>query len=604
VSAETSLPVFWNADEGVVWKSPVSGTGFSSPIVWDDRVFLTTGRDNQHLMVLAYRRSDGTTLWSREFDATGPANGLGDWNTVASPTPATNGKAVVALFATGDVVCLDFDGKDLWRRSLAKDYGEIRNGQGLAASPVIWRDIVLLQIDHSRPSYLLALNIGTGETRWKIDRPAGDSWSTPLLLNCDGDPLVVACCAGLVKAYSLETREEVWRCGGLTVSIAPSPVCGDDRLFATSGRNGPFLAIRTGGKGDVEATHLEWRHNRSGPYVPSPVYCQGRLQVTNDSGFSLCFDAATGDLLWQERLPGRFSASGVAADGKLYFLNESGETFVLRAGPKFEMLARNPLGEPCKASPAVSAGQVFIRSDKHLFCIGAGVAGTPGKAAAGGQNLTTGQWLEALKDPDRQVRLRAAEALGHDGDPNALAELKRVMLNDHWDVSEVAIKAIGNLGGPAVPVLIESLRDSRPFVRWEATAALGRMGTPDAAGPLAAQARDAEPLVRVAVAEAMGCIRGSACLAALSEAAQDKDAAVRLAAVAALGKFDPEPALPSLLKALDDPSRLVRIKAVAALGRRNSEAVVRALRERADKEGDPAVKRALDAALREIGGTP
>lgn len=602
VSEEPEPPVSWNATQGIRWKRPLQVQGFSSPIVWGDRIFLTGVDEKNRIQVLSLRRSDGEILWQKDFEPTATAHGLGGYHNAASPTPVTDGHVVVTFFATGDLIAVDFDGKLLWKRSLVADYGELRNGQGMAASPILWENRCYLLCDHSQ-SYLLALDPGSGKTIWKKDRPLRDSWSTPVVFRSDQDqnPELVTCSSEWVFAYHPLTGEDLWSCKGVTASVAPSPVFGNGLIFATSGRNGPTLAIRPGGRGDVTSTHIEWRQNRGGPYVPSPILYRDHFYQMSDNGVCTCLQALNGQVLWKERLDGRFTASPIAAGGNLFFLSEAGDTFVLDAGRTFRLRSTNSLGELCMASPAISEEQIFIRTDKHLVCIGredSGEAGVPAVAGRQKQDLTT--LIELLKSTHVTERIRAAEALGNSANSEALPELTRVMRQDHWDVSEVAIKAIARLGKPSIPVLLESLGDSRPFIRWEAAAGLGQIADSSTAETLAKALGDSNAVVRSTAAEALGRVGGPAAVSGLQEALKDKEGSVRQAAIAALGSLAAKEAIPALLQKLNDEDRLVKRTAIEVLARWGGDSVRSAFEELRSHEADAALRGRLGELLSEM----
>ncbi|MBI2190872.1 MAG: HEAT repeat domain-containing protein [Planctomycetes bacterium] len=598
VSGEIGLLESWDGRRGVLWKREIPVRGFSSPVVWGDRIFLTGAEEDKRMKIIAVQASDGLILWQREFEGTAPAHGLGGYHNAASPTPCTDGRVLVAFFSTGDLFGLDLDGKTLWKRALAAEFGDLINGQGMASSPVPGDGRVFLLCDHQQ-SYLLAIETETGKTIWKRDRRVRDSWSTPVLFHFgDGDQLVTASSQQVI-AYNPASGQELWTGRGISATVVPSPVFGEGIVFTTSGRNGPTLAIRPGGRGDVTATHVEWRLNRGGPYVPSPVCYQKHLYVVTDNGVCTCLDAASGAPRWSRRLERRFTASPVAADGRIYFLSESGETFVFEPGPSGRLLAVNPLGEPCMASPALSQGCIYIRSERHLFALGSGHNSATTAAAAPGTaqpDPTLEQLFEALKAPEMRVRVQAVEQIGSTGNPRALPELARVMREDHWDVAEVSIKAIARLGKPAVPVLIEALGDSRPFIRWEAAAGLGSLGDLSAGEALTRALADPAAPVRASAAEALGRIGGEATVKALLEILRDPEGSVRQSAIAALGTLQARNALPGILESLRDPERLVRKQAVETLVSLGGDEAFSALKQQERTEPDQALR----ARIREV----
>jgi outer membrane protein assembly factor BamB len=374
ISTEKNLPIRWSATENIRWKAPLIGTGVSTPVVWGDRVFITCsdGRSNDRLHLLCLDRADGKERWHARFFGTALSDGQFAPGGMAVPTPATDGKHVWALFGTGDLVCVDFDGNPVWVRSLAQEYGAFRNRWGMAASPVLIGDLLVLQVDHWGKSYLLGVDAAKGANRWKTSRDASVNWASPLAVKVDGKTQIVASGTYAVKGYSAQTGEELWTVQGMQMQCIPSPVASGDHVYAVSGRDHFTLAIRLdGARGDLTKTHITWKAKSGAAYVPSPVVHGGYYYFVEDNGWGQCLKTDTGERVWRERLGGnKYSASPLVADGKIYFASEDGTVTVIKAGPKFEVLARNDLGEPIVASPAVSGGRIFLRGDKHLYCIG------------------------------------------------------------------------------------------------------------------------------------------------------------------------------------------------------------------------------------------
>jgi outer membrane protein assembly factor BamB len=370
VTLETNLPVHWSKTQNVRWKTPLQGAGVSAPVVWGKHIFLTAsdGRRNDRLHVYCYHRQDGKLLWHTRLFGTAPTDLFAPGG-MAVPTPVTDGKQLYALFGTGDLVCLDFAGKPLWIRSLAQEYGPFRNRWGMASSPLLVNGLLIVQVDHWGQSYLLGMDVKTGVNRWKTNRDASVNWSSPLAVRVKDKRQIVVFGTRRARGYDAATGTELWKVAGLHFQCIPSPVSEGDMLFAASGEG--VLAIQLdGSKGDLTETHVKWTSKRATPYTPSPVCYQGRLYLVADRGFATCLDAGSGKQLWKERMGEHFHASLLAGDGKVYFTSSEGVVRVVKAGSKFELLAENTLGEAVMASPAVSQGQIFIRGEKHLFCIG------------------------------------------------------------------------------------------------------------------------------------------------------------------------------------------------------------------------------------------
>lgn len=415
VSRETGLPTTWSAKENVAWRVPLAGLGTSSPIVWDDRVFVTsqvgahgvvggehprlarddraladrerpiggsrqdvgrgggaTAREPVWFVVEAFRRSDGRRLWEHRTEATGLLPEVHEKHNLATPTPATDGKRVYAWFGNGQIVALDVSGRVAWTRHLGVDYAPFDARWGHGSSPVLFGDLVILLCDHQSKSYLLALDAGTGRERWKVDRGTGRvSHSTPLVVRGpEGDELLVNS-SERIDAYDPATGKALWHTGSPRQTPVPSAVFQDGMIYLSRGyRNSDYMAIRPGGRGDVTASHVVWQAPAGASYVPSILFYDGLLYMTNEVGIVTCADARTGERVWRHRLGGVFFASPVAGDGKIYLASETGETYVLRAGKTPEVLSLNDLGERLIASPAISQGRLFLRSDRTLFSVG------------------------------------------------------------------------------------------------------------------------------------------------------------------------------------------------------------------------------------------
>ena len=367
----TGYPDTWSETTNVAWKTDVPGSGHSSPIVWGDRIFLTTSRDRgNRVSILSFRRSDGALLW--ETDAPdGRAERHHGKNSPASATVTTDGERIYASFGSRGMVAVDFDGRVAWHR----DLGHIANYHGPAGSPLLYRDTVIIYQDQRGGAFVIALDARTGETRWRTARSASVGWGSPVAITVgDHDELIVSS-QRQVQSYDPTTGEELWSCGGNRVEVIPTPVVGHGLVFCTSGRAGPTLAIRPGGRGDVTDTHVEWKTTRGSPFVPSPVLYGDYLYTLNDmSGIITNLNAKTGETIWQERLgrPRRegISASPVIVDDKLFVTTDDGQTFVMKTGPEFELLHTNDIGERTLASPALVDGMWYIRTASQLIAIG------------------------------------------------------------------------------------------------------------------------------------------------------------------------------------------------------------------------------------------
>jgi len=369
--------VSFSAGEGFRWKVAVPGEGNSSPVVWGDSVLLTTAlpdTDPPTLSILCFGRSDGRLLWQADVGrARGPTHKK---NGYASATVATDGERIVAFFGTTGLFCHDFSGERLWHA----DLGDLSHTWGTAASPVLYGDLVIQLCDSKRDSYIAAFDKRSGKEVWHTPRSSYACWATPILVEADVNgarrtELVVNGAGSrspdgrLVIAYDPKDGHELWRVRGTTELVAPTPVASGGLVYSLSGRNGPILAIRPGGTGDVTESHVVWKQRRGGPYVPSGVAYRNRIYLVRDNREVACYNAGSGRQIWIERLRGTFSASLLAADGRLYATNEQGTVYVFAAADSFDLLAQNEMDERCLATPAIAGGELFIRTEKHLYCV-------------------------------------------------------------------------------------------------------------------------------------------------------------------------------------------------------------------------------------------
>jgi outer membrane protein assembly factor BamB len=431
VSRATGLPTAWSLEKNVVWKTPLPSWSGGTPVIWGDRIFVTSasksaapaapearaaqppvqplaggqeGRPRRPgfgggggygqrrdpggpaLMLLCVAKKDGKVRWEKELD-----QGNRVWNkqNASSPSPVTDGKHVWVVTGTGAVTAFTMDGAEVWKKNLQKDYGNFGLNWGYASSPLLYDGKLIIEVLHGNntddPSYLVALEGVTGKPVWRVERPTDavrespDAYTTPAVLMHEGKTQVVVSGGDYVTGHDPATGKEIWRAGGLNPGKAPnyrvvaSPVVAGGMIYAPS-RKRPLLALRAGGSGDVTASHLAWTWDeRGGPDVPTPVSDGKHFFMVEDSGMVTCLDAKTGKLIWgpERTAPGIVSASPLLADGKLYVVNESAVTTVLAAGPEFKVLSTNPLdGEYTLSSIAVSGKQLFLRTGSHLYCIG------------------------------------------------------------------------------------------------------------------------------------------------------------------------------------------------------------------------------------------
>lgn len=369
ISSEKNLPVRWSAKDNVRWKVPVPGAGVSAPVVWGEHVFLTAsdGRLNDRLHVYAFNRSDGKQLWHTKLFGTAPTDLFAPGG-MAVPTPITDGKRLYVLFGTGDLFSLDFDGKPVWVRSLAQEYGPFRNRWGMGTSPILVDNLLVVQVDHWSQSYLLGVDPATGENRWKTDRNASVNWSSPAAVKVNGQTELIVQGTYRAMGYDASTGSELWTVRGMGMQCIPSPAVDNGMLFSSSGES--TMAIKLDGKtGDLTKTNVAWTNPKATAFIGSPLVYQGYVYIGGDRGIGQCLDARNGKVVWKKRLGDHFHASPIAGDGKVYFTASEGIVRVVRAGREGEILSENNIGEAIVASPAISNGRIFIRGDKHLFCI-------------------------------------------------------------------------------------------------------------------------------------------------------------------------------------------------------------------------------------------
>ena len=383
ISAETGLPAKWSATENVAWKTPIPGESWSSPIVWGNRVFVTTATEGgASCRVLSLERKTGNILWNKEVFQQVPPHKEGR-NTFATPTAATDGERVYACFADGSFAALNFAGEVLWTNRNYPFYSR----HGLATSPILHQGMLIMARDGSNKgedeglgwqkpwdqAFILALDTRSGKERWKAHRGLSRiSHCVPTLWEHDGKVEIVSEAGDVVQGFDAQTGERLWSSEVIGEGKVPSTVIGEGLVFTAGGWGGKesIKAFRLGGKGDLKETQLVWQQKKGMPNVPSLLYSKPFLFAITDNGLASCFKAATGEVAWQERLGGNFSASPVFAEGRVYFLGDNGETTVVEAGPEFKVLGKNPLGEKAQASMAVSQGQFFIRTERNLICIG------------------------------------------------------------------------------------------------------------------------------------------------------------------------------------------------------------------------------------------
>lgn len=379
VSTTAKPPTQWSAKKNVKWKVAVPGLGSGSPVIWEDQVFVTTavgsgkGKELQ-FKIFCYDRKNGDIKWQKTAVTATPHQGTHNTNGFASASPCTDGKHVYAHFGSRGLYCYTMDGNLKWKRD---DFPPMntRNSFGEGSSPTLEGDKIIVPWDHEGNSFLYALNKLTGKDIWKTPRESMTCWSTPLVVEHAGKKQIVMNGQSVARAYDLETGKELWKCGGQTERPAASPVAADGLVFVGSGFRGAYLgAMRLEGRGDIKGTNnVAWEIDRDTPDVASLLLSSGRIYYYKDkAGVVTCVDAATGKRHFgPERIPGlqAIYASPIAAGGHVYLTGRNGTTVVIKDSDKFEIVATNSVDETVDATPAPVDRELFIRGEKHLFCI-------------------------------------------------------------------------------------------------------------------------------------------------------------------------------------------------------------------------------------------
>lgn len=412
VATGKAIAMKWDVEKGtnILWKAPIPGVGHSSPVVWGDRIFVTTAvaadpkagqidRKAQSLwmedkgefewLVIALDRKTGKIAWQHTAHKGVPRSKRHPQSSQASCTPATNGKVLVAYFGSEGLHAYDLNGKPLWK----KDLGAIQTSfhmdpdieYGTSTSPVIYKDLVIVQADQAKDSFIAAFSLKDGREVWRTSRDEWPSWSTPVLVTGGARDELVTQAAKFTRAYDPATGKELWRFGKNGEQHIPSPVLSNGVLyFASQGSDiSPVYAIRPGASGDISVTKdgprhsaIAWYQPQGGIHTVSPLVYQGQMYICADNGVISVYDAASGNRLYRARLGngGNYFASPVGANGHVLFVNQDGEAFIVKAGPKYELTAQNSVGEMVMSTPAVVDGVIYVRAHKTLFAIGEAAA--------------------------------------------------------------------------------------------------------------------------------------------------------------------------------------------------------------------------------------
>lgn len=385
ISAEKDLPTTWDGPSGATWRLELPGPGGSTPIVWKDRVFLTSA-DHGSLVLIA-ASTDGKLLW-KERITSGDQPVRGDEGNMASPSPVTDGEHVWGMFGNAVLTCRDFDGKEGWTVDLQERYGKFDIAFGVTSTPILDGDHLYLQCMYTGASYVLCLDKKTGKEIWKKTRPSDaieeceHSYASPFLYRDSKHEYLLVHGADFISAHQLSDGAEIFRCGGLngkekaynpTLRFVASPVGGEGLIVVPSAKKGPVLGLSPDAKGNITATEEghRWRLPNNTPDVPSPLIHDGIVYLCSEDGVLTTLDAASGKQIYRERIePGRYRASPLFADGKIYFVSRKGTVYVVQAGREFKLLAKNAMDEEISSSLAVADGKIYVRSFNALYCVG------------------------------------------------------------------------------------------------------------------------------------------------------------------------------------------------------------------------------------------
>ncbi len=408
IADAAALPVAWDAEQSIniLWKTPIPGLGHSSPAIWGDRIFLTTAissaenpaynakdddtepADDESVhewRVLSLDKQSGKLLWSRTAHRGVPKVKRHVKASQANATPVTNGRVVVVSFGSEGLYTYDMNGTLLWKQDLGildPGYaGQPELSWGFASSPILHEDLVILQCDRQQDSFIVAFHIADGRRAWTTRRDELPSWSTPVIYQGKNRTELVTSGSKYYRGYDPRSGKELWRLRDDTQVKVPSPVIAHDLFYLSGGnpRGREFYVVRPNGSGDISppadtdsTRQVAWRKTRGSPYTPTPIVYGDYLYVCNDNGVLTAYNAHTGAQIYQQRIGttnSTFSASPIASAGRLYFSSEDGEVFVLKAGPAYELLSTNPMGEPLMATPAASDGMIVMRGQRHVFAV-------------------------------------------------------------------------------------------------------------------------------------------------------------------------------------------------------------------------------------------
>lgn len=427
VSQAQRVPLEWSKKSGIAWTAKLPGYGQSSPVIWHDRVFVTSaeGANKETALVACYDLKSGQPLWQKEFKSSEPA-AVSDYISRSAPTPAVDGKHIYAFFEMGNLVALNHEGELVWQRSLTEEYGKFLGNHGLGSSIALTDEAVIVLIDHDGPSYLLAIDKSTGKNIWKVDRPQKVSWSSPIV---SGGQVIVSS-NGRCEALNGKTGNQLWSVDGIQGNTVPSATASDKFVVVGSSDVGSNFAIRRGGEGDVTGTGVAWRSKEATATFSSPLVYQGHAYLVNKAGVAFCLDAESGKTVWSRRIGGSCWTSPLGACGRVYFFEKSGTTTVVAAGPELKILAENVLPADDRVyGIAVVESKIVVRTGSLLTCI----AGT-GEVDAEKSDKVQDQATEAKTGEAKKVDAKNPEAkeaaIAYPNLPKAITSFGAAVLGD------------------------------------------------------------------------------------------------------------------------------------------------------------------------------
>lgn len=369
-STSANLPTTWSETDNIAWSIDLPGYGQSSPIVWKESVYVTSseGEMKDKLVLSSFDLKTGKQKWRAEFPGTQKVK-ESDMVSRSAPTPAVDADRVYAFYESGDLIAVDHAGEEVWKRSFTGDYGDFTGNHGIGSSIAQSKDAIFVLVDHEGPSYLLAVDKKTGQNVWKADRQSRVSWSSPVVVEWKGRPLVIVSSAGLIDAYDAATGERLWWLEGLKGNTVPSPSPAGELVVFGSSDVSSNLAIRLGGSGDISASNVVWKASKATSSFGSPLVYEENVYFVNRAGVGYCVALADGTVKWDERI-GSCWASPIGAEGRIYFFTKDGKTIVCKAGDKFEKIAENTLPTDDRVyGVAAVNGAFIIRTGRKLIGI-------------------------------------------------------------------------------------------------------------------------------------------------------------------------------------------------------------------------------------------